>query len=80
MLYLAQTDNITFPLNYTAEANNVILEGDSEYTYIKAVTIIIVYLTYSVNCVMPLVNICLIIYLPADITYIYRLIIIVIIE
>lgn len=30
MLYLAQTDNITFPLNYTADANNVILEGDSE--------------------------------------------------
>lgn len=31
MLYLAQTDNITFPLNYTAAANNVTLEGDSEY-------------------------------------------------
>ncbi|XP_026813180.1 pancreatic triacylglycerol lipase-like [Rhopalosiphum maidis] len=29
MLYLAQTDNITFPLNYTADANNVILEGDN---------------------------------------------------
>jgi hypothetical protein len=30
MLYLAQTENITFPLNYTAEANNITLEGDSE--------------------------------------------------
>lgn len=30
MLYLAQTDNITFPLNYTADANNITLEGDSQ--------------------------------------------------
>lgn len=31
MLYLAQTDNITFPVDYTASANNLTLEGDSEY-------------------------------------------------
>ncbi|XP_050534680.1 pancreatic triacylglycerol lipase-like isoform X1 [Daktulosphaira vitifoliae] len=29
MLYLAQTDNITFPANYTDSANNVTLEGDN---------------------------------------------------
>ncbi|XP_050430682.1 pancreatic triacylglycerol lipase [Adelges cooleyi] len=29
MLYLAQTDNITFPANYTDSVNNITLEGDN---------------------------------------------------